>query len=120
MKNTGHSPALNVFSRPEMFLVHNPQIDPESEANRFCAQTKEMAPHAPETETVFPSRIAPGASHAIQIGANRDAVQKGMIFDDFIDPTAILCIVYQSAVDDSWHQTAMIFDMYKACDGGGI
>lgn len=117
LENTGHSPAINVWSQVELYLPHNPQIDTQIERERACGQAAEGSKM--NGQTVFPGGAHPVGE--VDTALNNEAVQKGQIFKDFINPTIIVCIAYQSTLEKNiWHYTGLTFDIHEMSPTGGM
>jgi hypothetical protein len=117
LENTGHSPAINVWSQVELYLPHNPQVDTQKERERVCGQAAEGSKM--NGQTVFPGGAHPVGE--VDTALNNEAVQKGQIFKDFINPAIIVCIAYQTTLEKNiWHYTGLTFDIHEMSPTGGM
>lgn len=114
VKNTGHSPAVKAWAFPELFLPRNPETEPNIEREKFCSSVTRMTNGT--GQAIFPSGSAPDPAGVVSTAVAGNIVRQAES-DGFISPTIILCIAYQTTLEDKWHHTGMIFDIFQITNG---
>lgn len=114
VKNSGHSPAINAWAFPELFLPRNTETEPNIEREKFCSSVTRMTNGS--GQAIFPSGSAPDSAGIVSTAVAGNVVRQASV-DGFINPTIILCIAYQTTLEGKWHHTGMIFDVSQMMNG---
>jgi hypothetical protein len=109
LKNSGHSPALNVQVRPELFVWTNGN-SPTAEREKVCN------PQGPPPETpgtvLFPDTVTP---QDITVMVSREDMEKSAKQKEGIILTVpIVCIAYRPAFKDARYSTAIVYSLWPA------
>jgi hypothetical protein len=121
LSNTGHSPGMSVWSDEELFLA-TPDLAKsiDGERLRFCAESERM--HIPLGQTIFPGSDfvrthfigVPGKRVQEAIDAIPNSPSGGML-----SPFVIVCVAYNSSLDEKILHTATIYELLRKDDRGG-
>ena len=116
LTNVGHSPALNVWADVELYLAQDIQRDTEAERIRLCHST--ITRSITMGQTVFPNSDAEGG---MGTAVSDETVQRAAKYRGarMLNPAIIVCIAYQSTVENGvWHTTGLVYDLWQVNDDG--
>jgi hypothetical protein len=109
LKNVGHSPAVMAWSDEELYLASNPELDTKIERGKQCDLTVQRS--FKMGQTIFPGTDGVGGLVNLQSQGTPQKV-------GFTNPTIIVCVAYQSALNDkTQYFTSMIYDLWEAGEG---
>lgn len=105
IRNTGHSPAIKASINVEIFVPrYNVEREPEIELKSVCTRAENLSSQT--GQAIFPTGDGPEIQGGVSTATNFQVDSAR----SFIIPTIILCIAYQSTLNENtWHHTGMIF-----------
>jgi hypothetical protein len=122
LTNSGHSPAIRMAYRYELFAILGPN-DTVKKRDKLCDQLRGesgVSTNAPFLDTIFPARepvtfpnwVIPMDKDSIDFATGRFGV--GM------HPTIVFCVAYRSGFSDSQYDTSYVYDVFDRSNPAGV
>ncbi len=105
LNNVGHSPAVKVGAGAILYMTKS-GLDAQDKRNEICR----LANKAGEVggQTIF---AGDHTNFQGSLRVSQEDIKKSVVIPNFVTPSVIICIAYQSTLEKEWHYTGVIYDI---------